>query len=219
MRNGKQLTGLVLGITMCAGTLAGQGFEGVVAMKVWSKGKATDMTMSIKGGVTRTDMVTEGHNGTMLMNPQTKTMIMIMAEEKMYMTMSLAAGEHQEHSEPKITDLGTTATIAGRECRNFLLEDAKRTTEICNGEGLGDFMMGGSPMGQGPGTDLADLASSRSHFQNGFFPLRVTRIKADKRTVQLEVTAVDPKPLDPALFQVPANFTEMKMPSMGPPSQ
>jgi hypothetical protein len=216
MRNGKRLIGMVLGITMGAGSLAAQGFEGVVAFKIWSKGKPMDMTMSIKGGLTRTDMSAEGHNGVMLMNPQSKTMTMIMADEKMYMTMSMPSGEHQEAT-PKITDLGTRATVAGRECKNYLIEDGKRTTEVCNGEGLGDFMMGRGPMGQGPGADIGDILTSRSHFQNGFFPLRVTRIKGEQRTVQMEVTGVDAKTLDAALFQVPAGYTEMKMPGMGPP--
>ena len=217
MRNGKQLSGLILGIMIGASPLAAQGFEGVVGLKIFSKGKPMDMTMSLKGGISRTDLSAEGHGGVMLMNPQTKTMTMIMSEEKMYMTMSVAGGDKQDQGPPKITDLGTRATVAGRECKNYLVEDGKRTTEVCNSEGLGDFMMGRGPMGQGPGAEVGDLNGFRTLFPGGFFPLRVTRIKGDQRTVQLEVTSVEAKTLDASLFQPPAGFTEMKMPGMGGP--
>jgi hypothetical protein len=73
-------------------------------------------------------------------------------------------------------------------------------------------------MGRGPSNGLSELDDDayRTYFRGGFFPLRVTEIKGDKRRVVLEATKVEPKSLDASLFEVPAGFTEMKMPGMGP---
>lgn len=215
---------------LIAGPLAAQGFEGVVAYKMMGEnGKDHEMTMSIKGSTMRTDVAAEGHNVAMLMDGQAQTMTMLMAEQKMYMTMDLKGMrdkmqgmQHQEHSPPKITPLGTKETIAGRSCENFLVESDKTKMEFCNAKGLGNYMSPQSPMGRGPSNGLTELNDQlyRSYFKDGFFPLRVTTLEDGKRRVVMEATRVEPKSLDASLFQIPAGFTEMKMPGMmGPPKQ
>jgi hypothetical protein len=217
---------LSLVAALTAGPLAAQGFEGVVAYKMMGEGgKDREMTMSIKGSAMRTDATAEGHNMAMLIDGQAQTMTMLMAEQKMYMTMDLKGMrekmqgmQHQEHSPPKITALGTKETIAGRSCENFLVETDKSKMEFCNAKGLGNYMTPQSPMGRGPSSGLSELNNElyRTYFKDGFFPLRVTTLEGGKRQVMMEATRVEPKSLDASLFQIPAGYTEMKMPSMGP---
>lgn len=208
---------LALVAALVTGPLAAQQFEGVVAFKVLSKkGKTTEMTMSIKGTNVRMESSSGGRAMVMLMDAEAQVMRMVMAEEKMYMTMDLkSARSHAQNSDtpPKITALGTTETIAGRSCANFLMETEKSKSEVCNGTGLGYFMSArGGPMGGESDLPDLDVEAYRAHFTGGFFPLRYTTIKGDKRTVKMEATRVEPKSLDTALFQVPEGFTEMKMP-------
>jgi hypothetical protein len=205
-------------VVLLAAPLAAQAFEGVVAYKMPSEKKASDLTMSIKGPNIRTEMSSAGRTMTMLMDRQAQSMTMLMPDEKIYMTMDLkAAGERTkriEHAPPKITALGTSETIAGRTCQNYLVETAKSKMEYCNAEGLGNFMMPRNPMGAGPSNEVPDLQNEayRAYFKDGFFPLRMVNLKGDKRSIMMEATRVEPMPLDAALFTVPAGFTEMKMP-------
>jgi Domain of unknown function (DUF4412) len=222
MRTYLQLAGLALGTSLVAAAhLAAQGFEGVVTYKLTGdKGAPQELAMSIKGGQMRTDMSAGGHNMAMLMNGQ-GSMTMLMPEQKMYMTMDLKAmrdrmpaGQHQEQAPPKITDLGTKETIAGRTCENYQVQSEKSTIEFCNTTGLGNFMAPQSPMGHGAGGPLQDLDNEayREFFKNGFFPLRVSNVEGGSKKVVMEATRVESRSLDASLFQVPAGFTEMKMP-------
>jgi hypothetical protein len=221
-----RFAGLALGSALLAGPLAAQGFEGVVAYKLTGKGgKSTDMAMSIKGTHVRTDMSAEGRNMAMLLDGQAMTMTMLMDEQKMYMTMDMKAARERaqamkpgEHAPPKITPLGTSETIAGRSCDNYLVETEKSKIEVCNSKGLGNFMSAQSPMGRGA-SPLSDLENEayRAYFKDGFFPLRLSSYEGSTKRVVMEATRVEPKALDASLFQIPAGYTEMKMPGMGRP--
>lgn len=221
MRKSVRMCGLAMGAALLAGPVAAQGFEGVVAYKMnGQNGKGGEMTMSIKGTQVRTDMSTEGHDMSMLLNGEHTSMTMLMAEQKMYMTMDLKAMQdraknmqHTEHAAPKITPLGTKETIAGRSCENYLVETEKTKVEFCNSKGLGNFMTARSPMGRGasPLSDL-DNEAYRAYFKDGFFPLRVSLYDGDAKKVMMEATRVEPKSLDASLFTIPAGYTEMKMP-------
>jgi hypothetical protein len=208
---------------LMAGPLAAQGFEGSVAYKMTDeKGKVSDMVMSMKGSKMRTDVVAEGQPMTMLIDGQEQAMKMLMSEQTMYMTMDLKAMtekmKSKKHGPPKITALGTTETIAGRSCENYRVETDDSKNEFCNSKGLGNFLSPRNPMGGGPSNGLTELDEDiyRTYFKDGFFPLRVTELKGDKRRVIMEATRVEPKSLDASYFEVPAGFTEMKMPGMGP---
>ena len=217
MRTCTRIANLTVGVVLLAAPLAAQAFEGVVAYKMPSEKKVGEMTMSIKGTHIRTDMATEGHTMAMLIDAQAQSMTMLMPEQKMYMTMDLKAARERAKAKgapPKITPLGTSETIAGRTCQNYLIETAKSKMEICNATGLGYFMMPRNPMAGGPSSDAPDLDSEayRASFADGFFPLRMVKLVGEKRTTFMEATRVEPKPLDPSLFTVPAGLTEMKMP-------
>jgi len=151
---------------------------------------------------------------------------MLMAEQKMYMTMDLNAARDRaqgmkqgDHAPPKITPLGTSETIAGRSCDNYLVESDKSKSEFCNTKGLGNYMTARSPMGRGGASPMNDLDNEayRAYFKDGFFPLRVSTYDGGTKKVVMEATRVEPKSLDASLFQIPAGYSEMKMPGMGRP--
>jgi hypothetical protein len=222
MRTYLRVAGLTLGTALLAAPLAAQAFEGVVAYKMpMDKGNGGEMTMSIKGTQVRTDMASEGHTMAMLLDGGSGIMTMLMAEQKMYMTMDmkkmgerLQGMKHPDHAPPKITPLGTKETIAGRSCENFQVETEDSKMEFCNAKGIGNFMAPHNPMGRGATSPMQDLDNEayRAYFKDGFFPLRVSSIEAGNKKVVMEATRVEPKSLDASLFQIPAGFTEMKMP-------
>lgn len=195
-----------------------QGFEGAVTIHVQAE-RGMDMQQFIKGDKVRTEMNAGGREGVMLMDGSAMTMTMIMPSEKMYMVMDLKEGAGRQgprsNEAPKITKVGTSETIAGRACDNYLVGD-DQDMEVCAAKGLGFYMAGGggpgagrSPMGRVP--NFRQEAVMRE-FKDGFFPLRISRVGGGKREVMMEVTRIEPKPLDAALFQVPAGYQKMSMP-------
>jgi hypothetical protein len=155
-------------------------------------------------------------------------MKMLMPEQKMYMTMDLKGmrermqQQQKKRTPPKVTALGTKETIAGRTCENYVVETEDSKMEFCNTKGIGNFLSPHSPMSRGSSSGLTELDDEvyRTYFKEGFFPLRLTDLKEGKRRVVMEATRVEAKSYDASYFEVPAGFSEMKMPGMmGPPRQ
>jgi hypothetical protein len=226
MRICSRAAGVAFSALLVTGPLAAQGFEGSVTYKLPTAKKGTgEMVQHYKGSRVRMEgMGREG--GAMIMDATAGTMMMIMPSEKMYMTMDLKGHMGNDKADPKdakVTPLGTKETIAGRSCENYLVGD-KQEDEICVAKGMGFFLagtpsgpMGGSMRGGDP-TDLAANPELRKMFKDGFFPLRISKIKGGKREVEMEATLIEPKTLDASLFEPPAGYKEMKMPGgMGMP--
>ena len=216
-------------ITLGAFPAAAQ-FEGSVT---WAVGKKqTPMTQTYKGTMVRSDMTGErGRSGAMIIDGAAKTMTMVMSEQKMYMKWDLQQmgqqmqNEHPTRKTPKITDTGKTETIAGKSCQVYRYAeeaDKPENMEMCVAKGMGNFMAGRSPMGrgEGDGDDVSEIANNPEFlklYKDGFFPLRISRIKGETVTTQMIATKIEPKSVDASLFQVPADYQEMKMPAgMGP---
>jgi len=226
MRICSRAAGVAFGALLLTGPLAAQGFEGSVTYKLPSAKKGErEMVQHYKGSRVRMEGMGR-QDGAMIMDATAGTMMMIMPSEKMYMTMDLKGhmgDDKAEAKDAKVTPLGTTETIAGRTCENFLVGE-KQEDEICVAKGMGFFMAGtprgpmGGSMGGGDPVEFASNPGLRKLFKDGFFPLRISKVKNGKREVEMEATAIEPKTLDPSLFEPPAGFTEMKMPAgMGMP--
>jgi len=206
-------------------------FEGTVS---WQMPEGS-MVQTYKGSQVRIDMTGErGRQGVMIMDNAARTMTMLMSEQKMYMTMNLNDQEGMEHGDrkaPKLTAMGKTETIAGKTCEVYrYAEEAGKpeTREMCVAKGMGYFMMGGGggPMGMrrgGRGGDIAAIAANPEYaklYKDGFFPLRISRLEGDQVKNEMLATKIEPKSVDAATFQVPAGYTEMKMPGgMGRPPE
>lgn len=207
-------------------------FEGSVTYAVGAK--QMPMTQTYKGTMMRTDMSGPGgRGGAMIMDGAARTMTMVMAEQKMFMKWDLNSmgnkmRDENAHKTPKLTDTGKSETIAGKTCQVYRYspdEGKPATMELCVAKGMGFFMAGRNPMamGRGPGGDDDDVSEVASNpefakaYREGFFPLRISRIKGDSLRTQMIATKIEPKSVDASIFQVPADYQEMKMPAgMGP---
>jgi len=211
-----------------AGPAAAQQFEGVVTMTVQG-GRTGELVQMYKDGKVRMEMQgPEGRGGVMLMQPGKSEVTMLMPSEKMYMVMDpamMGGRAPRDTTPPKITKVGTSETIAGRSCDNYRIE-TQQVHEVCAAKGMGYFagmgrgpmMGGGGPGGGQGGGGMPAFASEKmmAEFKDGFFPLRVSRVEGEKKTVAMEVTKIEEKPLPSSLFEVPEGYTKMDMP-MGMP--
>jgi hypothetical protein len=218
-----------LAALLLAGPAAAQGFEGVVTMQAGPNGAT--MVQTYKGTMVRTEVTGgAGRQGIMLMDNSSGKWTVLMPEQKMYMTMDMKAMDaRMQHmpntprKPPKITDTGRSETIAGHSCRVYQATDEdnpSKQTEICAAKGMGYFLMGSRPRmeARGPWGRLSEVLENPEYarmFKDGFFPLRVSGIEGGKTTTEMLVTKIEPGSVDASAFQVPAGYTEMKMPGMG----
>jgi hypothetical protein len=210
------------------------GFEGVVVSKMTGSGEGAEMTQYYKGTKTRTEVSSKGQGAVMIMDLADGTMTTLVPAQKMYMVMDFrkmgealrgvappkeqpsgrAAGAPEKVPEIKAT--GRTETVAGHTCEWYAF-GSNGDTQICSAKGLGFFMWGQSPMGRGSATSSALAALGANSdlarlFKDGFFPLKMMRVEGGKTQTLMEVTSVERKSLDAALFAIPPGYTEMKMP-------
>lgn len=219
----RALAGAAL-LPLLAGGLSAQTFEGVVNWQL-RDGNA-QMTQYYKAGKVRTEMGREGRQMVMLMDADHKGMTMIMPDQKMYMTMDMSRMMEQAQGErpkktPTFTDTGKTETIAGHTCTVYrMAEEAGQPDklEMCAAKGMGFLMLGSGGMGRGrdaygaAGAALSNPEIARL-YKDGFFPLRVSNIEGGKSELIMQATAITPKSVDAAMFEVPSGYQEMKMPA------
>lgn len=154
---------------------------------------------------------------------------------KSYMTMDFKAAaedmkamkreQGEDVSEfPKLTDTGRQETIAGYTCEHWLMGE-KQDIDICVAKGLGYFGMGGqSGGGLGSWQNLMFspklLAQAAAHpewvkfLEGGAFPLKLTASKEGDVKMTMEATKIERKGLDDSLFAIPADYKEMKIPTI-----
>lgn len=205
-------------------------FEGVVKYRLTTEGRSVDVTYMMKGDRARSEMQMDGMAVAMLMDASATTMTTLMPSEKMYMTMDLTRmrqrAQTSDTAEQQFTATGRTETIAGHECEHYLTGTGQNT-DMCVATGLGYYLGGGGAGRRGPGSGGGSYgvprpgdprrAAFRARFPNGFFPLRLTVTEGGKVTTDMLVTSVEQRTLADDLFTVPAGFTQMSMPGMGPP--
>lgn len=205
-------------------------FEGVVTYRLTTEGRTVDVTYMTKGDRARSEMTMDGMAIAMLMDASATTMTTLMPSERMYMTMDLSRmrqrAQASDTAEQQFTPTGRRETIAGHECEHYLTGTGQNT-DMCVATGLGYYLGGGAAGRRGPGSGGgsygvprpgdARMAAFRAKFKNGFFPLRLTVTEGGKVTTDMVVTAIERRALSDDMFTVPAGFTEMRMPGMGPP--
>lgn len=211
----RQVLILTLASTTLASPLAAQSFEGAVSMTVTGDdGKSTPINYLIsKDGKLRYDMSSpRGDQVAMIIDPAAQKMLMVMTAMKMYMERDMAGGMAPMQGRGggrggSVTRTGRTEMIAGYKCEHITVtEENGSTDDICVTSELGAFRMmsGGSPMAPPSQPGWA------GGLDKDIFPLKVQ--KGDK--VMLEVTKVEKKSLDAALFAPPAGFQKMDMGAM-----
>jgi len=219
----------LVAVAPAAAQRAQRSFEGVVKYRLTTEGRTVDVTYMTKGDRARSEMQMDGMGMAMLMDASATTMTTIMPSERMYMTMDLSRmrgrTEGADTAVAEFTATGRTETIAGHECEHYLT-GTNQNTDMCVAAGLGYYLGGGGPGRRGPGSGSssfgvprpgdARMAEFRGKFKDGFFPLRLTVTEGGKVTTDMVVTSIERRALADDLFTVPADFTEMRMPGMGP---
>jgi hypothetical protein len=203
-------------------------FEGVIKSTMTFETKAVPVVYYVRPDTVRTETAMPEHPEAAfiqimdLSNGKSTTLI---PGQKKYMTTDFAdviksAGGDKEPMFPKITATGQKETIAGYTCEHFIMGE-KQNMDICAAKGLGFFGMGGSSGKGGLGamfsSKMKEEAAANPEWskflEGGAFPLKMTVTEGGKTTMSGEVTSIERKKLDDSLFRVPADYTEMKIPT------
>lgn len=219
----KKLLSLLVVCALVAPTaVSAATFEGKVSFKMTAgRDKPMDIAYSIKGSKLRIEMPGQKGGG-MIMDPAKREMIMMMDEQKMYMTMTLpeAAVEAatKKADEVQLQKTSETEKILGYTATKYIVTDKNgSTTDMWLAEGLGTFMSfnQGNPMGGKPNNANAQ-AWERALAGKELFPLRVVgKDKAAKETFRMEVTGIEKKSLPDSFFAPPADYQKLDMGGMG----
>lgn len=197
-------------------------FEGNVTMRITSEGRTVDMTYALKGARLRMDMPLAGRASganAMYMVREGDRLSMVMPAQKMYIEQPISAGGMAGRAGARgaakvaVTPTGKTETVAGYPCEHYSVTSDEGQYDVCLAKGIGNFTVPTNPMA---GRGAASGGSDRVLEQLGAtgFPLRVQ--KAGGETI-LEVTKIERKPLDDALFAVPSDFRKVDFSRMGRP--
>jgi hypothetical protein len=147
------------------------------------------------------------------MNMKEKELLMLMPEQKMYMSMpvpEISPGEEADQKKPEPT--GETRTILGHTARRYVLEEDQSEYEIWATDELGTFAGLHLPDDEGPGAAQREGALG----DEDFFPLLIIERRAGEEQTRVEVTEVERKTLPDSLFEPPADYRGMEMPFQVP---
>lgn len=215
---------LIAACSALPGLAAAQQFEGRVDAKMGGNPNRppADVVIYSRGGKTRMESNMGGMSMAMLFDYQGGSMTTLMAAQKMYMKMDLRQAAARirgmtgqtDSTAANITRTGKHETIAGIDCEHIVFAgESGRQTDVCAAKGMGFFAGGGSPGRGGRASGVpADMDRLMREFRDGFFPLKIEGIEGTTRTQVMLVTKVERQTLDPAMFEVPADYTEMQMP-------
>ena len=189
---------LLLAAAAPAPLAAQRQFEGYIAQRLMGeKGESQTMETWVKGAKMRVDMQAGGRTMSSIVDRSTGKMLILIPTAKMYMEQQMPDVEGE--AEGTVTRTGRRDEGAGHRCEIIQVKDATgRVSEVCGATGMGNAMM--RPGQKTPGWMRG---------MKGFFPLRVSD---DKGNVVLEVTRVEAKEVDDAMFAPPAGFRAMQAP-------
>ena len=196
-------------LTFTAVPLTAQSFEGTVTMNMVSdNGDAHAISYMIKGSKIRFDV--GGGMMSVIMDPVAQRMMVIMNAQKMYMERDFgraAAAVQQQVAgkNPAVVRTGKTETIAGYKCEHVTVtDDDGASVDVCISSELGGFRMPAVSNPMAPQKEAGWMAQLGSTS----FPLKVQK---GGKTI-IEVTAIEKKALDPALFAAPEGFQSFEIP-------
>jgi Domain of unknown function (DUF4412) len=184
-------------------------FEGAITARM-GNGQKTEVTFLVKGDQFRMDMAERGGMMAYMLHDMTKSATyMVVPSQRMYMEMSQMTAEPQGQRKPlEMKSTGKTETIAGRECEHVIMTSDDGQHDVCVAKGMGTFFAMNNPMGTNGGAALSGILR---RLGRDVFPLKVQ----EGNEVSYEVTKIEKKSLDDALFKLPDDFTKMDMGGMG----
>ncbi len=185
-------------------------FEGKVTINVFDGDQAHTMEYYVKGSKIRFDANEEGHEGHVIMDPSNKQFLVVMPQQKMYMSMQIPdyssnSGDNSSmDKDVSFEKTGETKQILGYTAEKWTYKSKDDQGEAWMTKDIGGFKMFDNPMQKNKPQWQKDLATS------GYFPLEV--YENGKKVY--EVTNIDKKSLDESMFEAPVGFKKMDMPMM-----
>ena len=197
-------------LALAASPLGAQAFEGTVTMRITGEnGPGRTISYMLKGGKMRFDQ--GGGQISVVIDPGAQRMMLIMNAQKMYTESefggALAAAQQQAAAKPPtVVRTGKMETIAGYRCEHVTVADDDGVQlDVCMSAELGGFRMPAASNPMSPQRESGWMTQVGSHN----FPLKVQ--KAGKTI--MEVTAIEKKTLDAALFEAPEGYQSFVMPA------
>lgn len=187
-------------------------FEGKVTFNDFDEGTPHSMDYYAKGSKIRFDTNEEEEQGQVIWDTAKKEFMVVMPQQKMYMVMQvpeskIKSGTENDISENiKFTKTKETKKILGYTAVKLVYQDGDDKGEAWMTQELGSFKLFDNPMQKD-----ADKPQWQKDFEaGGYFPLEV--YENGKKV--FEVTSIEKKSLAESIFEVPAGFKKMDMPTM-----
>ena len=211
---GLALAGTVANAAVGVCRVEAQAFEGVVAMRIATRGGQTQEAEYLaRNGNVRVNLSTPAGVASVLGLAGEQKMYMLIESQHAYMEVpppdaATVNAASNAASAAKVTHTGKKETLAGFECEHLDIAttspNGTQHADACVTQALGRFV---NPMGQ-MGGGVPAWQRSLLAGEMGF-PLKVT---TNDGTVVLEVTRIEKKRVSDTQFRIPADFNKMEMP-------
>jgi hypothetical protein len=216
-------------VAICAlalpGALSAEPFEGKVSMKIMSSKASKDAPQSIdylmKEGFMKIEIGTAKGQASVIMDLKNQQMLLLMAQQKMYMVQPLPQAPANPAVNSGAKRLGADVqvttekeSILGYECTKIVATSADGTAEVWVTDQLGAFM-GLSPGGGGPGRrpQLPQAWETALKGKN-FFPMRVVATRNGEGTFRHDVTSVEKVRIPDSEFAPPEGWRKLDIGAM-----
>jgi hypothetical protein len=223
----KTLCAILLAASICV--LPSLRADLTIVQKVEGMGQNMESTTKIKGGKTRVDAAPAT---SIIMDLKSGDMISLMPAEKKYMKipseMAQAAMASMKKTQaspsgapPALTPTGKKDTINGYSAQEYTYNTGGSKISLWLTTALPNYQQALKEMSaafnQGPmSAMIKDLGVDFSTLPG--FPLRTVNELQAGEAVTSTVVSVSTKPIPDSDFDVPADYEEMKMPSLTPPA-
>lgn len=199
-------------------------FEGKVAMTMTTGKNVYPVTYYIKGLQMRTESTLstdkKGHKleAISIFNMESHEALMLMMDQKMYMTMHLDTDALTDGKSAQTFDFkptGRKEKIAGYDTEEYAGNSDGKRVEIWVTKELGQFVMANQSK---PGRKASQSAQWEKFMrENNFFALRTIQRQKEGAAEQLrmEATSVEKATQPDSLFQPPEGFQKIELPDMG----
>lgn len=205
--------------------LPAQAFEGVLTMRVRDMPAGSEMRAFIRGSKMRMEIQQAGGAPmVMIADPAAGEEYVLLPGQSVYMAMKLTdlrkladTLSRQSRSPAGSTMIasGKKTEIAGYRCEVYRYRDPHTALDLCLTKGMGNLggtagLFGG--ISGRPSAPADEPPWARELSRQGAFALRV----ADTTGSAIwEVTRIEKKALEPALFAPPHGYRRMEMPTLG----
>lgn len=192
----------------------GSGFEGEITLQTTRAGSTQDMLVKAKKDKLRFETNVGGQASSAIFDPAQNKVFMVMDAQKAYMEVDFstpsAPRANVDAKAASAEKTGTKETIAGIDCEDWSVKDPSgKHTEVCLADGLAFFDLDGVKGGSGGSSFSKQLREKKQ------FPLKSVDFDASgKETSRTEVTKIEKKKLDDAVFQVPPGYAKLSLPGM-----